>query len=78
MGVTVKPCTCDADKLSQSEREEKQVIEASAQKVGNQWMISMEEGPAGLARQQGPSCETPGVNRTPIINESRASRSVQR
>ena len=39
MEVTVKPCTCDADKLSQSEREEKRVIEASAQKVGNQWMI---------------------------------------
>ena len=39
MGVTVKPCTCDADKLSQSEREEKQAIEESAQKVGNQWMI---------------------------------------
>jgi hypothetical protein len=39
MGVTVKPCTCDADKLSQSEREEKRVIEESARKVGNQWMI---------------------------------------
>ena len=39
MGVTVKPCTCEADKLSQSEREEKQAIEESAQRVGNQWMI---------------------------------------
>ena len=35
MGVTVKPCTCDADKLSQSEREEKRAIEESAQKVRN-------------------------------------------
>lgn len=39
MGVAVKPCTCDADKLSQSDREEKRVIEESAQKVGKQWMI---------------------------------------
>ncbi|XP_046862937.1 uncharacterized protein LOC124456562 [Xenia sp. Carnegie-2017] len=39
MGVTVKPCTCEAEKLSQSEREEKQVIEQSAKKVGKQWMI---------------------------------------
>ena len=39
MGVTVKPCTCEADKLSQSEREEKQAIEETAQRVGNQWMI---------------------------------------
>lgn len=30
MGVTVKSCTCDADTLSQSEREEKRVIEESA------------------------------------------------
>ena len=39
MGVEVKPCTCDADKLSQLEREEKRVIEESTQKIGNQWMI---------------------------------------
>ena len=39
MGVTVKPCTCEAVKLSQSEREEKKAIEGSAQRVGNQWMI---------------------------------------
>ena len=39
MGVTVKPCTCEADKLSQSEREEKKTIEESAHRVGNQWMI---------------------------------------
>ena len=39
MGVEVKPCTCDADKLSQLEREEKPVIEESTQKIGNQWMI---------------------------------------
>ena len=38
MGVTVKPCTCEADKLSPSERDEKQAIEESAQRVGNQWM----------------------------------------
>ena len=39
MGVEVKPCVCEADKLSQVEREEKIIIEQSAKKVGNQWMI---------------------------------------
>ena len=39
MGVTVKPCTCDADKQSQVEREEQRVIENSARKVGDQWLI---------------------------------------
>lgn len=40
MGVLVKPCVCEADKLSQVEREEKVMIENSAQKIGNQWMIA--------------------------------------
>lgn len=40
MGVLVKPCTCEADKLSQVEREEKVMIENSAQKIGNQWMVA--------------------------------------
>ena len=39
MGVEVKPCTCGFDKLSQIEREEKALIEESAKKVGDQWMI---------------------------------------
>ena len=39
MGVLVKPCVCEADKLSQVEREEKVLIDKSAQKIGNQWMI---------------------------------------
>ncbi len=39
MGVEVKPYVCEADKLSQVEREEKIMIEQSAKKVGNQWMI---------------------------------------
>ena len=39
MGVLVKPCVCEADKLSQVEREEKALIDKSAQKIGNQWMI---------------------------------------
>ena len=39
MGVEVIPCVCEADKLSQVEREEKIMIEQSAKKVGNQWMI---------------------------------------
>jgi hypothetical protein len=39
MGVEVKPCVCEADKLSQVEREEKIMIEQSATKVVDQWMI---------------------------------------
>ena len=39
MGVEVKPCICEADKLSQVEREEKLMIEQSATKIGSQWMI---------------------------------------
>ena len=38
MGVEVKPCVCEADKLSPIERE-KRLIEKSAVKVGDQWMI---------------------------------------
>ena len=39
MSIAVKPCVCGADKLSQIEREEKTLIEESAEKVGDQWMI---------------------------------------
>ena len=39
MGVEVKPCICEADKLSQVEREEAEVISQSCQKVGKQWMV---------------------------------------
>lgn len=39
IGVAVKPCVCEADKLTQVERKELKIIENSCQKVGNQWMI---------------------------------------
>ncbi|KAK3718414.1 hypothetical protein QZH41_000523 [Actinostola sp. cb2023] len=39
MGVETKPCVCEADKLTQAEREETEIIEKSCQKVGRQWMI---------------------------------------
>ncbi|XP_028404826.1 uncharacterized protein LOC114527396 [Dendronephthya gigantea] len=39
MGVQVDPCVCDANKLNQLDREEKRMIEESARKVENQWMI---------------------------------------
>ena len=39
MGVAVKPCVCDTDKLTQAEREEAKLIEESCFKVKNQWMI---------------------------------------
>ena len=39
MGVSIKPCYCDADKLTQTERLEAKVIEDSCQKAGNQWLI---------------------------------------
>ena len=35
----MKPWLCDADKLSQVEREEAEVIINSCKKVGAQWMI---------------------------------------
>ena len=40
VGVDVRPCVCDADKLSQIEREEAKIIEDSCEKVGDQWLIS--------------------------------------
>ena len=39
MGVAVKPCVCDADKLTQTEREEAELTEKSCIKVENQWII---------------------------------------
>ena len=39
MGLEVKPCICDTDKLSQVEREEGEIISRSCRKVGEQWMI---------------------------------------
>ena len=39
MGVQIEPCMCEADKLTQVEREEAKVISESCTKVGNQWMI---------------------------------------
>lgn len=39
MGVEVKPCVCEADKLSQVEREEAEAISKSCHKIGQQWMI---------------------------------------
>ena len=39
MGVEVKPCVCEADKLSEVEREEAEIISNSCQKIGQQWMI---------------------------------------
>ncbi|XP_022777780.1 uncharacterized protein LOC111319232 [Stylophora pistillata] len=39
MGVEVKACVCEADKLSQVEREEAEVISQSCRKIGQQWMI---------------------------------------
>lgn len=37
--MDVKPCICEADKLSQVEREEAEVIKKSCRKEGNQWLI---------------------------------------
>ena len=39
MGVSVKPCSCEAGKLSQIEREEAKIIEESCEKKGSQWLI---------------------------------------
>ena len=39
MGVDVKPCLCEAYKLSEIEREEAKIFEDSCEKVGDQWLI---------------------------------------
>ena len=35
----VKPCICEADKLTQAEREEAKIISKSCEKLGKQWMV---------------------------------------
>ena len=37
MGVSINPCHCKADKLSETERKEQEIIESSCQKVNDQW-----------------------------------------
>ena len=44
MGMAVNPCVCDADKLTQTEREDAKLIEESRFKVKNQWMIPTRAG----------------------------------
>ncbi|XP_068749406.1 uncharacterized protein [Montipora capricornis] len=39
MGVSAKPCTCEAGTLTQIVREEAKIIEDSCKKIGNQWLI---------------------------------------
>ena len=39
MGVQIKLCMCEPDKLSQVEHEEKLIIEKSCKKVGNRWLV---------------------------------------
>ena len=39
IGVQVRPCVCDADKLSHVEREEYEAIAKATRKVGSQWEI---------------------------------------
>ena len=40
MGVSVKACSCESEKLSPIEAQEGRIIEESCQKIGNQWQIS--------------------------------------
>ena len=39
MGVEVKPCVCEADKVSQIEREEEEIIGRSCKTIGKHWQI---------------------------------------
>ena len=68
MGVAVKPCVCDADKLTQAEREKAKLIEESCFKVESQWMIPYPWRKA--ARQQKFGNKTPRVNRTTAEKKS--------
>lgn len=65
MGVEVKPCVCDADKLIQTEREEVKLIEESCVKVENQWMIPYpwRKDPNLLPDNKNVSNKAPGINR---------------
>ena len=40
MGVAVKACSCESEKLSPIEAQEGRIIEESCQKIGSQWQIS--------------------------------------
>ena len=40
MGVSVKSCSCDKERLTRAEAHEASIIEESCQKIGNQWQIS--------------------------------------
>ena len=40
MGVSVKACSCESEKLSPIEAQEGRIIEESCKKIGNQWQIS--------------------------------------
>ena len=68
MGVAVKHCVCDADKLTQAEREKAKLIEESCFKVESQWMILYPWRKA--ARQQKFGNKTPRVNRTTAEKKS--------
>ena len=39
MGVEVKPCVCENDKLTQAEREKAEIISKLCEKIGNEWMV---------------------------------------
>ena len=39
MGVEVEPCVCEADKQTEAEREETEIISKSCEKVGKQWKV---------------------------------------
>ena len=39
IGIAIQPCLCEAEKLSQVEREEGEMIEESCTKSGSQWVI---------------------------------------
>ena len=40
MGVSIQPCTCKADEMSNEEKKELKVIEQSCELKGNQWQMS--------------------------------------
>jgi len=64
MDVSVKPCGCEAGKLSQIEREE--------ERIDNQ--LSLEKGPTSVTQRQVSSNEEIRGNRTLAVEESRTRR----
>ena len=79
MGVQVSPCVCDADKLSQVEREEYEAIAKATQKIGGQWQIGYpwKKDPELLPDNKKIGFKTSSVHRKNAQGQTEVSRRLQ-